>query len=56
MARDYQREMNWRKDKYTRIDCFIDKNLGEDLKEKLKKNHKSIAMWVTENAEEYLKD
>lgn len=56
MGRNYQNEMNWRKEKYSRIECFIDKKLGEDLKSKLKKEHKTMASWVTESADEYLKD
>lgn len=56
MARDYQKEMQWQREKYTRVECFIDKKLGEELKAKLKKEHKTMISWVTENAEEYLKD
>lgn len=53
--RDYKKETEWSKTKYTRILADIDKDLGNELKEKLKSDGKSIASWVTENAKKYLK-
>ena len=55
MARDIKKEKEWAKAKYTRILGDIDKELGDELKEKLKKENKSIAGWITENAKKYLK-
>ena len=37
MARDIKKEKEWAKAKYTRILGDIDKELGDELKEKLKK-------------------
>ncbi len=55
MSRNIKKEYEWSKKKYTRILGDIDKNLGEELKEKLKSENKSIASWITENAKKYLK-
>jgi len=55
MARDIKKEYEWSKQKYTRILGDIDKELGDELKEKLKNEGKSIASWITENAKKYLK-
>lgn len=55
MARNYENEKSWLKEKYTRIDARIDKDLGLQLKEKLKSENKSLATWITENARKYLK-
>ena len=55
MSRNYQKEHEWSKTKYTRILADIDKKLGDELKEKLKKEGKSVASWITENAKKYLK-
>lgn len=54
MSRNYQKEHEWSKNKYVRILADIDKNLGNELKEKLKYEGKSIASWITENAKKYL--
>lgn len=54
MSRNTKKEYEWSKQKYTRILGDIDKELGDKLKEKLKEKNKSIASWITENAEEYL--
>lgn len=54
MARNYENEKNWLKEKYSRIDARIDKKLGLQLKEKLKSENKSLATWITENAKLYL--
>lgn len=54
MSRNLKKEYEWSKTKYTRILGDIDKDLAENLKEKLKKENKSIASWITECAKEYL--
>ncbi len=55
MARNYEKERLWAKNKYTRILADIDKDLAKELKDKLKSDGKSIAEWITENAKKYLK-
>lgn len=55
MERNTKKEYKWSKQKYTRILGDIDKELGEELKEKLKSENRSIASWITENAKKYLK-
>ena len=55
MARNYEKERLWAKNKYTRILADIDKDLAKELKDKLKNDRKSIAEWITENAKKYLK-
>lgn len=55
MARDTKKEYEWSKTKYTRILGDIDKDLGTELKRKLKEEGKSVASWITENAKKYLK-
>ena len=55
MSRNFKKEREWAKTKYTRILGDIDKELGENLKKKLKEGNKSIASWITENAKKYLK-
>ena len=54
MSRNIKKEYEWSKQKYTRILGDIDKQLAEDLKNKLKEENKSIASWITECAKEYL--
>ena len=58
MGRNYSKESEWRKQKYERIYACIDKDLGLQLKEKIKNDSKyeSISEWIAEQAEEYLKD
>ncbi len=55
MARNYEKERLWAKNKYSRILADIDKDLAKELKDKLKNDGKSIAEWITENAKKYLK-
>ena len=55
MARDTKKEYEWSKTKYVRILGDIDKELGTELKNKLKEEGKSVASWITENAKKYLK-
>lgn len=54
MSRNYAKEYEWSKTKYTRILGDIDRELAEKLKEKLKEENKSIASWITECASQYL--
>jgi len=56
MPRDYKKEREWQVKKYDEIRANIDKELGTELRAKLKKNNKTIASWMTENANEYLKE
>lgn len=53
--RNIKKEYEWSKQKYERINAKIDKNLGIELKDKLQKEKKSIASWITECAKKYLK-
>lgn len=55
MSRNYQKEREWQLKKYDQIRANIDKELGTELREKLKEDGKSVASWVTENAKKYLK-
>lgn len=55
MARNYEKEREWQLKKYDQIRANIDKELGTELREKLKKERKTVAGWVTENAKKYLK-
>ena len=54
MSRNYKKEREWQLKKYDQIRANIDKNLGTELRDKLKKDGKSIASWITENAKNYL--
>lgn len=55
MARNYGKEREWQLKKYDQIRANIDKELGTELRNQLKKDGKSIASWVTANAKKYLK-
>ena len=54
--RNYQKEAEWSKERYTRLEIRIEKELGQQLKEKLKKENISIAEWTRKNAEDFLKN
>ena len=54
MPRDYKKEREWQVQRYDEIRANIDKELGTKLRAKLKKNNKTIASWVTDNANKYL--
>lgn len=56
MSRNIKKEYEWSKQKYTRILGDIDKQLAEDLKNKLNEENKSIASWIAECAKEYLNE
>lgn len=51
--RNYKKEIEWRKKHYTEIRAYIEKDLGDKLKENLKNNNQTITSWITENAREY---
>lgn len=53
--RNYKKEAEWRKQKYVEIRGYIDKEIGERLKEKLQNNQKTISSWIKENAIKYIK-
>ncbi len=55
MSRNIKKEYEWNRKRYTRILGDIDKELGNELKEKLKNEGKSVSGWITENAKKYLK-
>lgn len=55
MGRNYQKESEWQAKKYDLIRANIDKELGTNLRERLKKENKTIAGWITENAKRYVK-
>ncbi len=52
--RDYKKEREWQLKRYNQIRTNIDKNLGTELREKLKKDNITIISWITENAKKYL--
>lgn len=54
MSRNLKKEAEWQKNRYERILGDIDKELGIELKKKLKLEGKSIASWITEQAIIYL--
>ena len=54
MARNYQKEREWKIKKYDEIRANIDIELGAKLRLKLKQKNKTIASWIKENAEEYI--
>lgn len=55
MGRNYKKESAWQKRKYDLIKANIDKDLGSKLRLKLKKENITIAYWITNNAEKYVK-
>lgn len=48
--RNYKKEIEWRKNRYCLVRGYINKEIGEKLKKKLKNEKKSIAGWIEENA------
>lgn len=56
MPRNIKKEKEWAKTKYARILADIDKDLANNLKEKLQMENKSIASWITDNAKKYLRN
>lgn len=54
--RNIKKEKEWAKTKYARVLADINKSLALELKSKLKKEGKSIAEWISGNAEKYIKN
>ena len=52
--RNFKKENEWAKTKYERINSAIDKKIGQELKETLKKEKISLSNWLHENANKYL--
>ena len=52
--RDFKKEYKWRREQYDVIKAEINKNLGTKFRQKLKKDKKTIAGWITENIEKYI--
>ena len=50
MSRNYKKENEWKKNKYEEVRANIDKDSGIKLKQKLKREGKTIAEWISENA------
>ena len=55
MSRNYQKETEWAKEKYKRIELRVDKKLGEEFVALLEEQGKSRNQWGTEQIENYLK-
>jgi hypothetical protein len=51
MARNYEKETQWEKEKYKRLVAKIDKNLAEEF---LNKIDKPYAVWLKEKIDEEL--
>lgn len=56
MNRNYKKEKEWQKEKYSRIDIYIDKDLGNKFRTKLKEDNETLTGWVRKKIEEYIKD
>lgn len=54
--RNYKKESEWAKNKYTRLVADIDKNLAAQFKESLSKENKKFTGWLVENIKQYLKN
>lgn len=54
MARNYEKEAEWAKNKYSRIYIKFDKELGEKFKAKVKENGETINQVIKEFVEEYI--
>lgn len=54
MGRNYRNESEWQKQKYTLVKAYIDKDQGEKLKAKLKKEGRTMADWIKECTANYL--
>ena len=55
MARNYQKENEWQKQKYKRIELRVDKKLGEEFVALLESKNISRNDWGTEQIKKYLK-
>lgn len=52
MARNYQNELAWQKEKYKRIAVYLDRTLAEEFKDELKKRNMTMADWVRAKIEQ----
>ena len=57
MARNLKKENNWRKGKYEKFGADLDIEFCKELKDAIKKDkaYTSIADWIRQNGEKYLK-
>ncbi len=55
MARNYEKENKWQKEKYKRIELRIEKKLGEQFVELIERQGISRNQWGTEQIKKYLK-
>ena len=55
MARNYEKENEWQKEKYKRIELRIEKKLGEQFVELIERQGISRNQWGTEQIKKYLK-
>lgn len=53
--RNYKSEAAWARERYTRVGAFIDRDLAEQFKAKLKAENVTCADWLRERIREYLK-
>ena len=54
MARNYEKENEWQKEKYKRIELRIEKKLGEQFVELIERQGISRNQWGTEQIKKYL--
>lgn len=53
--RNCKKEYKWRTEHYDVIKAEINKDLGAKFRQKLKEENKTIAGWMTESIEKYIK-
>lgn len=54
--RNYKKENEWQKEKYTIIKGYLSKTMGSLFKMKLKNENKTISSWISENVTKYLNE
>ena len=54
MARNYEKEYEWQKDKYKRIELKVEKELGERFVKLIENQGISRNQWGTEQIKKYL--
>lgn len=52
MARNYEKEIEWHKNKYKRIAVHLDVNVVDEFKAELKKRNITMADWVRSKIEQ----
>ncbi len=55
MARNYKKEAEWLKENYKRFEIRVDKELGEQFANLIKKQGISVNQWGSEQIKKYLK-